>query len=54
MENGEKFYELRGEPVEGEEEETDVFYIKKGFVTVTPLHYDLTNYRMIDEVSKWF
>jgi hypothetical protein len=23
-------------------------------VTVTPLHYDLTNYRMIDEVSKWF
>lgn len=54
MENGEKFYELNGNPTEGEEEETDVFYVKKGYITVTPLHYDLTNFKVIKEVADWF
>lgn len=32
--------------------ESDQYYVKKGFVSITPLHYDLTNYKIIEEVRK--
>lgn len=53
-ENMEKGYQLKGEPSDEHDEDTDVQYIKEGYVTVTPLHYDLTNYGVIDEVNGWF
>lgn len=36
------------------DEETDSYYIDKGYVTVTPLHYDLTNFGILSEVEGWF
>lgn len=35
-------------------DKSDVFYLYKGYVTITPLHYDLTNFSILNEVSKWF
>lgn len=35
-------------------ENTDVYYVKNGYVTVTPLHYDFTNFKLLREVSGWF
>jgi 5'-nucleotidase len=47
-------YQLAGNITDVEKESTDVFYIKNGYITLTPLHYDLTNYKLINEVGGWF
>lgn len=53
-ENNDKIYELKGILNELHYEDTDVYYINKGYVTLTPLHYDLTNFKILNEVSKIF
>lgn len=53
-ENNDKRFYLKGKLNEFEDENTDVYYIKRGYVTVTPLHYDLTNFKILDEVSNIF
>ncbi|MGV8980972.1 5'/3'-nucleotidase SurE [Clostridium sp.] len=53
-ENGETQYEIRGELKDIHEEDSDTLYFKEGYVTVTPLHYDLTNFNILNDVSKWF
>jgi 5'-nucleotidase len=35
------------------DEETDLSALSKGFVTLTPLHYDLTKRTMLEEMSSW-
>lgn len=32
---------------------TDRYFINEGYVTVTPLKYDLTNFDLLDEVEDW-
>lgn len=34
-------------------EGTDFFAVKRGFVSVTPIHLDMTNYKVFDNVSSW-
>ena len=53
-ENNETQYQIKGELKDIHEEESDTLYFKEGYVTVTPLHYDLTNFKIINDVSKWF
>ena len=53
-ENDETQYEIKGEVIDIHEEGSDTIYFKEGYVTVTPLHYDLTNFKMLDETRKWF
>lgn len=53
-ENSDKKFHLRGKLSEAEDKNTDIYYINRGYVTVTPLHYDLTNFKILDEVSKIF
>ena len=31
----------------------DVFATQEGYATITPLHYDLTSYKLFEEVKKW-
>lgn len=45
---------LRGTLNDNIGEGTDKFYFNKGFVTITPLHYDLTNFKILNEVDNWF
>lgn len=35
------------------EKDTDRHYVSKGYITVTPLQYDLTNFKLIEEVEGW-
>lgn len=53
-ESNDKTYELKGNISESNNKETDGYYIKEGYVTLTPLHYDLTNFNILNEVSKVF
>jgi 5'-nucleotidase len=34
-------------------EESDFFAIRDGYISVTPLHVDLTNYRLLEDVRGW-
>lgn len=52
-ENGEKTLKLRGRKEMAIEQDTDRYYLSQGFVTVTPLHYDLTNFKLLEEVKGW-
>lgn len=47
-------YELRDELIDVHHEGTDTFYLRDGYVTISPLQYDLTNFSLINDVSKWF
>ena len=53
-ENNETQYEIKGQVKDIHEEDSDTIYFKEGYVTVTPLHYDLTNFKILNDVSEWF
>ncbi|NMA87068.1 MAG: 5'/3'-nucleotidase SurE [Tissierellia bacterium] len=52
--NGEKVLKLHGRQDRESEEDTDRYYLSKGYVTITPLHYDLTNFKLLNMVESWF
>jgi 5'-nucleotidase len=54
LENSEIGYKIEGFPEDEDVINTDTFNLKQGFVTITPLHYDLTNYKILHKVSEWF
>lgn len=47
-------FEVQGNLNSSFEENTDKNFIKNGYVTITPLHYDLTNYKILKEVNDIF
>jgi 5'-nucleotidase len=34
-------------------EDSDFHAIKQGYISVTPLHLDLTNYKILEEIGRW-
>ncbi len=51
---GRKYYWLGGEFRNcGEHPETDLDALRRGKVSVTPLHLDITDYTMMQELSNW-
>lgn len=51
---GRPYYWIGGEPPSGVlEDGTDFGALKKGYVSVTPLHLDLTAYAIVDELREW-
>ncbi|HXV86363.1 MAG TPA: 5'/3'-nucleotidase SurE [Gemmatimonadales bacterium] len=34
-------------------EDSDFMAVRDGFISVTPLHFDLTNYRLLEDVRHW-
>lgn len=51
---GRTYYWLGGGDLAFEDlEGTDFHAVQRGYVSVTPLHLDLTNYRAFDELSAW-
>lgn len=53
-ENEDKVYEIRSNKNQVIEEDSDIFYINDGFVTITPLQYDFTNFNLIDTFKEIF
>lgn len=51
---GTAYYWLTGNLVEVDDNlETDQFAIKNNYVAVTPIHFDLTDYKTYKEMKKW-
>lgn len=53
--DGKVYYKYSGDPViyEGLPETIDVIAMQDGYASITPLHRDLTAYKMIDEIKTW-
>ncbi len=51
--NGERTLEARGRKDIELQKDTDRYYLSNGYATVTPLHYDLTNFDSLEKVRKW-
>ncbi len=53
---GKNYYWLAGELVDSSREEdgedTDVAAVKKSYISVTPIQFDLTNYQLLEELQK--
>jgi 5'-nucleotidase len=53
-EMGNAVYTVGGkDPVWQRDEGTDIGAVRTGYVSVTPLHLDLTHYKAIVEMEKW-
>jgi 5'-nucleotidase len=52
---GRKYYWIGGEPPSGvtEEEGTDVWAVARRFVSITPVHMDMTSHAMISHLKTW-
>ncbi len=51
---GRNYYWAAGEPpMSRGEEETDLSALEKGYITLTPLHYDMTQRDMLDTMQQW-
>ncbi len=51
---GRPYYWIGGAPAEWEgDESSDFSVLAHGYISVTPLHLDLTNYKAMDEVQRW-
>lgn len=51
---GKTYYWLAGEAVEDlDDTGSDVWAIKNNYISITPIHFDLTNYEVIDTIKQW-
>lgn len=52
---GSTSYVYSGKPVvySGLPEDIDVIAVQEGYASITPLHYDLTNHQLVEEVKSW-
>lgn len=55
IDNGGRAYQYSGTPVVYSDlpEDIDVIAMQDGYASITPLHYDLTNYKLVQEVKSW-
>lgn len=52
--HGKEYYWLAGKVLENvNEEDSDIEAVKKGFISVTPIHLDLTMYSLIETLKNW-
>lgn len=52
--HGRIYYWLAGEAIEDEcDRDVDIYAIKNRHISITPIHFDLTNYGIIRELSRW-
>ncbi len=54
---GKSYFWMAGEPDDSakEDEGSDIYAISKGYISITPVHFDLTNHKLIEEMQdlKW-
>lgn len=53
-EGDDKVYEIKGTRNKVEEKDSDLYFIGEGYATLTPLHYDLTSFSLMEEVKGIF
>lgn len=52
---GRVYFWMAGEPldVNGNDSDTDVVAVKEGFISITPVHIDLTDYLFAEKLKRW-
>jgi 5'-nucleotidase len=50
---GRNYFWAAGQFPEQGDEETDLYSLKKGYVTLSPLHYDMTRHSMLETMQTW-
>lgn len=53
---GNDYFWLTGQvvpPEKNSDEDLDVVAIKNNYISVTPIHFDLTNYRIMEQIKNW-
>ena len=52
---GRNYYWYSGEPVvdKSGDETIDVSAVALGYISITPIHYDLTNFKILDDIRNW-
>ena len=51
---GQSYYWMGGEILDEDNgEHTDIFSIKSGYISVTPIHFDLTRFDLLSQVEQW-
>lgn len=51
---GQSYYWLGGEILDEKKDEgTDIYSIQNNYVSITPIHFDLTKFDLIKEIEKW-
>ncbi len=53
-EKDDKVYTIKGTRNKIEEEDSDLYYLSQGYVTLTPLHFDFTDFSLLEEVDNHF
>lgn len=51
--DGERYIQTKGRRDIEFTKDTDRYFLRQGYVTVTPLHYDLTNFKTLQTVKDW-
>jgi len=51
---GRVYYWMAGDVVDLDPDPmTDTATVKEGYVSITPIHYDLTEYNLLEEMKHW-
>lgn len=52
---GRDYYWMAGKPFSPDDEDpdTDVGAVKNGYISITPVHFDLTDYQALDVIKHW-
>ncbi len=50
---GKVYYWIGGKPVDSESSETDNGVVHSGYISVTPMKVDLTDYDLLDKIKDW-
>lgn len=53
-EDDDMVYEIKGTRNHICEDDSDLYFLSEGYVTLTPLHFDFTNFKIMDEVKEIF
>lgn len=53
-ENEDMIYVTKGVRNKISEDDSDLYFLAQGYVTLTPLHFDFTNFKILDEVKNIF
>ncbi|MBS5884665.1 MAG: 5'/3'-nucleotidase SurE [Clostridium sp.] len=53
-ENEDRVYVTKGTRNDILEDDSDLYFLSQGYVTLTPLHFDFTNFKILDEVKDIF
>ena len=51
---GRTYYWMAGDVIDLDDDaDTDTMAVKENFVSITPVHFDLTDYKVAEQLKKW-